>query len=61
MSELAAALTAAFGADRVGANAPLAPLTTFKVGGPADLLIETHTGEEIVTALKHRARARRCR
>ena len=52
MSDLAAALGAAFGADRVQANVALAPLTTFKVGGPADLLIETHTGEEIVTALK---------
>ncbi|MDO8681811.1 MAG: UDP-N-acetylmuramate dehydrogenase [Acidobacteriota bacterium] len=52
MSDLAAGLGAAFGADRVQANVPLAPLTTFKVGGPADLLIETHTGEEIVTALK---------
>jgi UDP-N-acetylmuramate dehydrogenase len=51
MSNLAAALTAAFGADRVKADAPLAPMTTFKVGGPADLLIETQTGEEIVTAL----------
>lgn len=52
MSDVAAALTAAFGADRVKANAALAPLTTFKVGGPADLLIETQTGEEIVSALK---------
>ena len=52
MSDLAAALDAAFGADRVQANPPLAPLTTFKVGGPADLLIETHTGDEIVAALK---------
>lgn len=52
MSDLAAALSDAFGADRVRANVPLAPLTTFKVGGPADLLIETHSGEEIVTALK---------
>jgi len=52
VSDLAAALSAALGADRVQANVPLAPLTTFKVGGPADLLIETHTGEEIVTALK---------
>ena len=52
MSDLAVALRAAFGADRVKANAPLAPLTTFKVGGPADLLVETHTGDEIVAALK---------
>jgi UDP-N-acetylmuramate dehydrogenase len=28
-----------FGADRVRLAAPLAPLTTFKVGGPADILI----------------------
>lgn len=52
MSDLAAALAAAFGVDRVKANAPLAPLTTFKVGGPADWLIETQTGDEIATALK---------
>ena len=52
MNDIAAALTASFGADRVTTNASLAPLTTFKVGGPADLLIETHTGEEIVAALK---------
>ena len=52
MSEIVAALTSAFGADRIRTNAPLAPLTTFKVGGPADVLIETHTGEEIVTVLK---------
>ena len=52
MSDLAAALGAAFGADRVKANLPLAPFTTFKVGGPADLLIETHSGNELVTALR---------
>lgn len=52
MSDLLAALTAAFGAGRVQSNAPLAPLTTFKVGGPADVLLETHTGEEILSALK---------
>lgn len=52
MSDLVAALTDAFGADRVQANAPLAPLTTFKVGGPADVLVETKSGEEIVAALK---------
>jgi len=52
MSDLAAALSASFGADRVQADVPLAPFTTFKVGGPADLLVETHSGDEIVTALK---------
>jgi UDP-N-acetylmuramate dehydrogenase len=50
--ELGAALDQAFGADRVKRGVPLAPLTTFKVGGPADLLIETHSGDEIVRAIK---------
>jgi len=49
-------LRAAFG-DRVQQDVPLAPLTTFRVGGPADWLIETHGSDEIVTALTlaHRA------
>jgi UDP-N-acetylmuramate dehydrogenase len=33
-------------------DVPLAPMTTFKVGGPAELLIETRTEEEIVRAVK---------
>ena len=40
----------AFG-DRLRAGAPLAPLTTFRVGGPADWLIETRSSGEIETAL----------
>lgn len=52
MSEFAAILEAAFGADRVRRNVPLAPMTTFKVGGPADLLVETHSGDEITRAVK---------
>src|SRR5207247_2507282 len=49
-------LRAAFG-DRVQQDVPLAPLTTFRVGGPADWLIETRGSGEIVTALTlaHRA------
>ena len=49
-------LRAAFG-DRVQQDVPLAPLTTFRVGGPADWLIETCGSGEIVTALTlaHRA------
>ena len=49
--ELAHALETAFG-DRVRANAPLAPFTTFRVGGPADWLLETRSSDEIVAALK---------
>ena len=44
-------LQQAFGA-RAQANAPLAPLTTFKVGGPAEFLIETQNADEIVQAVK---------
>ena len=52
MSDLAAALEKSFGVDRVKRGAPLAPLTTFKVGGPADILIETQNENEIVQAVK---------
>jgi UDP-N-acetylmuramate dehydrogenase len=45
------AAQAAFGADRVRANADLRSMTTFRVGGPADWLIETRNSDEIVTAL----------
>ena len=40
-----------------GRRCPLAPLTTFRVGGPAEWLIETRSSDEIVTALAlaHRA------
>jgi UDP-N-acetylmuramate dehydrogenase len=41
-----------FGPDRLRGEAPLAPLTTFKVGGPAEWLIETRTSDEIVDALR---------
>jgi UDP-N-acetylmuramate dehydrogenase len=59
MTDFAASLRAAFG-DRVQASAPLAPLTTFRVGGPAQYLIETRSSDEIVAALQlaHRAGVR---
>lgn len=37
-----APVLAAFGADRVRLDAPVAPFTTFKVGGQADCLVELH-------------------
>jgi UDP-N-acetylmuramate dehydrogenase len=40
-----------FGADRIRTDVPLAPLTTFHVGGPADLFVEPRSGEELVAAL----------
>jgi UDP-N-acetylmuramate dehydrogenase len=54
---LSSDLIEAFGPDRVGKGVPLAPYTTFKVGGPADWLIETRDSAEVVRALQiaHRA------
>jgi UDP-N-acetylmuramate dehydrogenase len=52
VSDLGTGLEQQFGADRVRRNVPLAPMTTFKVGGPADVFIETHSEEELVDALK---------
>jgi UDP-N-acetylmuramate dehydrogenase len=48
----ASAAQAAFGADRVRANVALAPLTTFRVGGPAEWLLETRSNDEVVRALR---------
>ncbi|MEO5822028.1 MAG: UDP-N-acetylmuramate dehydrogenase [Vicinamibacteraceae bacterium] len=46
---VASQLEQRLGADRVTIDAPLAPLTTFKVGGAADLLVEARTEDELVT------------
>ncbi|WP_411280948.1 UDP-N-acetylmuramate dehydrogenase [Gemmatimonas sp.] len=32
-------------------SAPLAPFTTFRIGGPADVLFEAHTADELATAI----------
>ena len=55
--EFAAAMEAAFGAGRLRAGCALAPFTTFRVGGPADYLLETRSSDEIAAALAlaHRA------
>jgi UDP-N-acetylmuramate dehydrogenase len=57
LSALAAELEAGLGAGRVTASAPLAPLTTFKVGGSADLLVETRDEAEAIAVVRA-ARAR---
>jgi UDP-N-acetylmuramate dehydrogenase len=51
MSSFGDALASALGAGRVGCGVPLAGLTTFRVGGPADWLVETRSNEELVAAL----------
>jgi UDP-N-acetylmuramate dehydrogenase len=52
VSDFANTLDRAFGEGRIRRDAPLAPLTTFKAGGPAELLLETRTEDEIVRAVK---------
>lgn len=44
-------LRAALGADRVGTEVPLAPLTSFGIGGPADYFFDAKTTEELVGAV----------
>lgn len=51
MADLGARLAQTFGADHVRADATLAPFTTFKVGGPADWLIDVHDGEALRQAV----------
>ncbi|MBY0495386.1 MAG: UDP-N-acetylmuramate dehydrogenase [Cyanobacteria bacterium] len=52
MSDFATLLEQEFGADRVQREVALAPFTTFKVGGPAEVLIETRTEDEIIRAAR---------
>ena len=49
--DIGARLGKAFGAGRVHREAPLAPLTTFKVGGPAEWLVDVHRSEEVEHAI----------
>ena len=51
MSPSAAPLRDLFG-ERVRERVPLAALTTFRVGGPADWLFEPRTSSELLTALR---------
>jgi UDP-N-acetylmuramate dehydrogenase len=47
-----AALEQIVDARRLASRVPLAPMTTFRVGGPADWLIETRNADEILRALR---------
>src|SRR3954451_23085837 len=44
-------MRAAFGNERLRVEVPMAPFTTFRVGGPAEWLIETRNSAEIEAAL----------
>ena len=52
MSDFAESIAFVLGAARVRRDVPLAPFTTFRVGGPAEWLIETRTSDEIAAALR---------
>ncbi|MFN7918028.1 MAG: UDP-N-acetylmuramate dehydrogenase [Vicinamibacterales bacterium] len=52
MTDLLPILTGAFGASRVRCEVPLRDFTTFKVGGPAQWLLETQGSDELVQALR---------
>src|SRR5690349_6552519 len=52
MTPFEAALRAALPDMPVTADAPLAPLTTFKVGGPAEWLAEPADGDALVTVVR---------
>jgi len=51
VSDISAELAGVFGAERVRVDAALASFTTFRVGGVADILIETRSAEEMARAL----------
>lgn len=44
-------LTEALGRERLRRRVPLAPLTTFKIGGPADLFYEATNADELAAAV----------
>jgi UDP-N-acetylmuramate dehydrogenase len=46
------ALGEGLGPDRLERDVPLAPMTTFKIGGPADLLYRARTADELAGAIR---------
>lgn len=51
LREPAEAVGRALGEDRLRRDVPLGPFTTFKIGGPADLLYEARTADELARAV----------
>lgn len=51
VSDAAAAIDRALGQGRVSRNVALAPYTTFKIGGPADLFYEARSADELANAV----------
>ncbi len=55
--EIAAALAPALGADRLRLREPLAPYTSFRIGGPADVLYDATSADELASAVTAARRA----
>ncbi|GIV58877.1 MAG: UDP-N-acetylenolpyruvoylglucosamine reductase [Rhodothermaceae bacterium] len=51
LEDVLADLARDLGPDRLRRAVPLAPYTTFKIGGPADLFFEARTSEELARAI----------
>jgi UDP-N-acetylmuramate dehydrogenase len=49
--EQAAELASLVGAGRIQRDVPLAPYTTFRIGGPADVMIHATTADELAAAI----------
>jgi len=52
VSDFTTTLVNAFGAEHVRCEAPLGEFTTFKVGGPAQWLLETRSSDDLLRALR---------
>lgn len=50
-SEALAAIASRLAPARLRRNSPLAPYTTFRIGGPADLLYDADTGDDLANAI----------
>ena len=51
-TSVARELAARLGLDRIERDVPLAPLTTFRIGGPADYLYRARSARELETGLR---------
>jgi len=49
--DVRAHLESRLGAGRIQTDVPLAPLTTFRIGGPADLFVRAETEDELAAAI----------
>lgn len=58
MTQSNSAITSALGEQRVLRDVPLAPYTTFRIGGPADLFFEADSADDLAAAVSAARAAR---